>query len=89
MTLTALSLPVAATTCSNGLCNPEALRPWLAKLAVADRTEGRAPVHILQIGDSHTAGDNVTGGWRVLLQQRYGVSKIVTDKGLQALLEKP
>ena len=72
LTLTALSMPVAASTCSGGLCDPEALKPWFAKLAAADQAQGKPPVHILQIGDSHTAGDNVTGGWRALLQQRYG-----------------
>ncbi|WP_264941252.1 GDSL-type esterase/lipase family protein [Sphingomonas caeni] len=30
------------------------------------------PVHILQIGDSHTAGDVTTAAWRDLLQARYG-----------------
>ena len=70
--LTALAMPVAAATCSGALCNPEALKPWFAKLAVAGRAHGTAPLHILQIGDSHTAGDNLTGGWRALLQQRLG-----------------
>lgn len=72
LALTALSMPVAASTCSGGLCNAEALKPWFAKLAAADQAHGKPPLHILQIGDSHTAGDNVTGGWRALLQQRYG-----------------
>jgi lysophospholipase L1-like esterase len=72
LTLSALLVPVAAFTCSGGLCNSEPLKPWFAKLAVADRTRGKPPLHILQIGDSHTAGDNVTGGWRALLQQKYG-----------------
>ncbi|GAA0310615.1 SGNH/GDSL hydrolase family protein [Sphingomonas oligophenolica] len=71
--LTALSMPVeATTTCSGGLCNAEALRPWFAKLALAGRARGKPPLHILQIGDSHTAGDAVTGGWRTLLQERTG-----------------
>jgi hypothetical protein len=33
---------------------------------------GRKPVHILQIGDSHTAGDTITHGLRTRLQARYG-----------------
>jgi len=50
------------------LTHAETLRPFLAKLAHASTR----PVHILQIGDSHTAGDAITGAWRDLLQQRYG-----------------
>ena len=71
--LAALALPVVtAATCSDALCNRDALKPWFAKLAVARQARGARPVHILQIGDSHTAGDAVTGGWRTLLQARYG-----------------
>jgi len=70
--LVALALPVTAATCSGAIRNPEALRPWFAALAGARDARGKPPVHILQIGDSHTAGDNVTGGWRALLQQKYG-----------------
>ncbi len=62
-----IALAVAATPPS-GLAQGETLRPFLAKLAHA----GTRPVHILQIGDSHTAGDAITGAWRDLLQQRYG-----------------
>jgi lysophospholipase L1-like esterase len=42
------------------------LDPVFDKLAARDR------VHILQIGDSHSAGDAITGGWREILQARYG-----------------
>ena len=55
-------------SCVGGLCDAETLKPFLAKLAHA----GTRPVHILQIGDSHTAGDAITGAWRDLLQQKYG-----------------
>ena len=41
--------------------------PTAAALAPA----GRDYV-ILQIGDSHTAGDAITGAWRDILQARYG-----------------
>jgi lysophospholipase L1-like esterase len=70
--LVALALLVSAATCSGAIRNPEALKPWFAALAGATDARGKPPVHILQIGDSHTAGDNVTGGWRALLQQKYG-----------------
>ncbi|MDB5692293.1 MAG: hypothetical protein JWO81_1356 [Alphaproteobacteria bacterium] len=56
----------AAAGCGATLCYADALAPFLAKL------RGGAPVHIIQIGDSHTAGDMVTNGWRTRLQARYG-----------------
>jgi lysophospholipase L1-like esterase len=43
-----------------------ALAPVYAKLR-----EGR-PVHILQLGDSHTSADAIANGLRVPLQSRYG-----------------
>jgi lysophospholipase L1-like esterase len=52
--------------CQGALCGAEALAPFLRKL------ENGAPVHILQIGDSHTAGDAITSAWRTRLQARYG-----------------
>ncbi|HWI85039.1 MAG TPA: SGNH/GDSL hydrolase family protein, partial [Sphingomonas sp.] len=54
--------------CIGALCNGDALRPFFAKLP---HTASR-PIHILQIGDSHTAGDTITGAWRDILQQKYG-----------------
>lgn len=56
--------------CTEALCGTSELRPFLRKLAGARR--GREPVRIIQIGDSHTAADQITGGWRALLQARYG-----------------
>jgi len=70
--LAALSpMPALAARCAGPVCNMDRLAPWFAKLATARRGRGPA-VHILQIGDSHTAGDAVTGAWRDLLQGRYG-----------------
>jgi lysophospholipase L1-like esterase len=60
-----------AARCVGPVCDAERLAPLFARLAVARRGQGPA-VHILQIGDSHTAGDAVTGAWRDLLQARYG-----------------
>ncbi|HMI19986.1 MAG TPA: GDSL-type esterase/lipase family protein [Sphingomonas sp.] len=57
-----------ALSAGSGLSNGDTLRPFFAKLTHA----GTRPVHILQIGDSHTAGDAITGAWRDLLQQKYG-----------------
>jgi lysophospholipase L1-like esterase len=55
---------------SSTLCDSGALPSIVAKLRNAARAG--APVHILQIGDSHTAGDMITNGYRVRLQSRYG-----------------
>jgi lysophospholipase L1-like esterase len=69
--LIAAAAMLAGPNCVDALCNADALAPYFRKLAEA-RGRGGAPVHILQIGDSHTAGDALTGGWRDLLQARYG-----------------
>jgi len=63
-----LSAAALATALPSGLAQGETLRPFFAKLAHA----ATRPVHILQIGDSHTAGDAITSAWRDLLQQKYG-----------------
>jgi lysophospholipase L1-like esterase len=57
--------------CNGTLCYGESLAPFLAKLRASRRESGQ-PVHIIQIGDSHTAGDNITNGWRSRLQARHG-----------------
>ncbi|WP_230771939.1 GDSL-type esterase/lipase family protein [Sphingomonas sp. Leaf4] len=66
----ALAQAAAAATCNGALCDADRLRPFLEKLA--DAPADPAPVRILQIGDSHTAGDQITGSWRTLLQARFG-----------------
>ncbi|MES2498569.1 MAG: SGNH/GDSL hydrolase family protein [Pseudomonadota bacterium] len=67
----AASGPVVTADCAGGLCDYAVLKPYFDKLAAA-RGSGGKPVHILQIGDSHTAGDSITGAWRDMLQARYG-----------------
>ena len=57
--------------CRRRLCGAEALAPYFAALQTA-RAKDRAPVHVLQIGDSHSAGDNITGARREALQARFG-----------------
>lgn len=59
------------TGCYQNLCNAEAIAPFLAKLRAARPGVG-APVHIIQIGDSHTAGDMISQGWRSRLQAEHG-----------------
>lgn len=58
--------------CPGGLCQPEALTGVFAALAETEAGTRDRPVHILQIGDSHTAGDRITGKLRVDLQRRFG-----------------
>ena len=70
--LALLPLPASAAPCTGPVCNLESLRPYFAKLEAARGEGPRRPVHILQIGDSHTAGDVLTGGWRQLLQAENG-----------------
>lgn len=63
----------AAENCWGEACNLATLKPVFARLEAARaRAPGTRPVHIVQIGDSHTAGDVLTGAWRELLQARYG-----------------
>lgn len=61
----------SSSGCYQNLCNAEAIAPFLAKLRSA-RAGAGTPVHIIQIGDSHTAGDNITQGWRSRLQAAHG-----------------
>jgi len=66
----ALAALAAAAIPVSGLAQAETLRPFFAKLAHANMRS----VHILQIGDSHTAGDAITSAWRDMLQQKYGAA---------------
>ncbi|WP_380877892.1 hypothetical protein ACFB49_14690 [Sphingomonas sp. DBB INV C78] len=71
--LMALAAAASAPNCADGLCNIRGLEPFFEKLESQPRNQpGKKPVHILQIGDSHTAGDTITGSWREILQARYG-----------------
>ncbi len=62
----AAGLPADCTS----ICDARRLKPYFDKLAHL-RRDGRT-VRIIQIGDSHTAGDQITGAWRAALQARYG-----------------
>lgn len=67
------SLPApGASTCPGGLCGGAALTPLFQALSDLEQGRRRAPVRILQIGDSHTAGDRITGAARARLQARFG-----------------
>lgn len=54
------------------LRNAGAIASFLAKLPAAAGLP--APLSILQIGDSHTAGDMLTNGWRKRWQAEYGAA---------------
>jgi lysophospholipase L1-like esterase len=54
------------------LYSPAALHRFFAALSALDRHRTRAPVRIIQIGDSHTANDTLSGRMRELLQRRFG-----------------
>ncbi len=58
--------------CPGGLCQPEALHGLFEALAATEAGTPDRPVHILQLGDSHTAGDRITGKTRAVLQGRFG-----------------
>jgi lysophospholipase L1-like esterase len=52
----------------------QALAPFFAALDALAASKRTRPVHILQIGDSHSAGDSISGGLRARLQARYGAA---------------
>lgn len=64
--------PPGQGVCPHGLCQPQALAPLFEALAAMEAGKRQTPVHILQIGDSHTAGDRITGKVRADLQRRFG-----------------
>lgn len=57
--------------CQGALCNGETLRPLFAR-PTAYRPVDSGPLHIIQLGDSHTAGDMITQPLRSALQRLYG-----------------
>ncbi len=61
-----------ASICPGGLCQAGALTGLFEALARSEAGGGPQPVHIVQIGDSHTAGDRITGKLRAALQARFG-----------------
>jgi len=65
----AVQVPVIPATPAPAMRQAEALAPFHARLRGA---AGRAPIHILQIGDSHTSADAISNGLRASLQARFG-----------------
>lgn len=63
-----------ASVCPDGICGAEALEGLFEALAATEAGTRDRPVHVLQIGDSHTAGDRITGALRARLQARFGAA---------------
>jgi hypothetical protein len=63
------AIALLAAPCAAALCGAELLSG--VPLSPAELPAGR-PAHVLVIGDSHTAGDAITGALRNLLQARLG-----------------
>ncbi|MCS6627131.1 hypothetical protein N0B44_29880 [Roseibacterium beibuensis] len=61
-----------ASVCPGGLCQAEGLNSLFEALAASEAEERAEPVRIVQIGDSHTLGDRITGKVRADLQGRFG-----------------
>ncbi len=59
------------TVCGTPICGAEFLAPAFLALEASGDTGGRR-FHILQIGDSHTAGDQISGQVRSRMQARFG-----------------
>ena len=66
--------PAGSSDCPDGVCQAGALTGVFEALAATETGQRARPVHILQIGDSHTAGDRITGKLRADLQARFGAA---------------
>ena len=64
--------PAGAEPAASALSGAEALRPFFQALHGLKTGRRATPVEILQIGDSHTAGDFIASGVRVRLQAKFG-----------------
>lgn len=69
----------SAAACTGALCNGESLRPFFARIEerrlprpAGATAAASGPVHILQLGDSHTAGDMISRALRDALQTGFG-----------------
>ncbi|MBC6981787.1 GDSL-type esterase/lipase family protein [Caulobacter sp. 17J80-11] len=64
--------PLAAATAPERLSDAGALQSFEAALRDLQAGRRTRPVHVLQIGDSHSAADLISGALRDRLQARYG-----------------
>ncbi|MBS0408514.1 MAG: SGNH/GDSL hydrolase family protein [Proteobacteria bacterium] len=77
LALTAPAAAVAPTlsgsqACVGGLCGVTSLAPFFKAIADDQTSHRGRPVHVLIIGDSHSASDNIWGALRNPLQARSG-----------------
>ena len=68
----AAGVAVVAAPGPSALAGAAALKPFFAALHGLKTGARTTPVEVLQIGDSHTAGDFVSSGVRVRLQAKFG-----------------
>jgi lysophospholipase L1-like esterase len=68
----AAAQPAASACTEQTLCHPEALAPFFRALDEMQAGRRAAPVHVLQIGDSHTANEMIASPLRQRLQTRFG-----------------
>jgi len=61
-----------AQACATDICGAESLAPFFHALHSVKAGERHRPVHIIQIGDSHTANDYIAGALRDRLQFAFG-----------------
>ena len=64
--------PAGAEPTPSALSGAEALKPFFQALHELKTGQRIQPVEVLQIGDSHTAGDFIASGVRVRLQGKFG-----------------
>ncbi len=70
--LLAAGVASAAVPGPSALAGEAALKPFFTALHDLQTGRRTTPVEVLQIGDSHTAGDFVSSGIRVRLQAKFG-----------------
>ena len=57
---------------ADGLSGADTLAPFFQALQAVKSGARTRPVHIIQLGDSHTAADHITGALRARLQANFG-----------------
>ncbi|HWE46939.1 MAG TPA: GDSL-type esterase/lipase family protein [Caulobacteraceae bacterium] len=64
--------PPPPATLPDGIEGAENLAPFFQALQAVKSGARTRPVHIIQLGDSHTAADHITGALRARLQANFG-----------------
>ena len=64
--------PPQAAPGADGLSGAETLAPFFKALEAVKSGARTRPVHIIQLGDSHSAADHITGALRARLQANFG-----------------